>query len=448
MVTGPLLLVIFVISIAFVLFIIIKLKLNPFIALLLTCILTGILVQMPLPQIAKNIATGFGNTLEGIGIVIGLGIILGRILSETHATDKIAHTMVKAVGEKYTPLAVTLVGYLVSIPVFMDAAFVILISIVKKLSNITKTSIVTLVSALSISLLTSHNLIIPTPGPVEVASNLKVNLGIFTLYALIVALPTVLIGAWLYGVFIGKHETRIADDPGSISKPEEIVNQPSTFLSFFTLLLPIILILLGSILSLILQKGTAANSFFSFIGDKNVALLISVIFAFFALKKYSSHSMHDIMMEAGEKSGMILLITGAGGAFGYVISSSGIGNYLVGTMSSWNVSIILTGFLLAAVLRGAQGSSTVALVTASAILGPIVYQSNVSPILIALAIAAGGNCLSLPNDSGFWVVTRFSDFELRETFKAWTLGATFSGVVALIIIMILSLLSNILPGLH
>ncbi len=448
MVTGLGLLGIFLFVITFVIFVIIKFHLNPFIALLISSLLTGFLVGMPILEVSEQIAVGFGNTLKGIGIVIGLGIILGRLLSESRATEKIAHGLVKLVGEKHAPLAVVFTGYLVSIPVFMDAAFVILISIIKKLSHLTKTPIITLVAALSISLLTSHNLIVPTPGPVDVATNMQISMGMFSLYAIIVGLPAVLVGGWLYGIFLGKKDTRLAQnqiEEEDIATPKE---QPSGFLSFFILLLPILLILLGSIMSLTLDEGTKLYSFFSFIGDKNMALLITVLIGGIALRKYFVRPANQIMAEAAEKSGMILLITGAGGAFGFIINSSGIGSYLVETLSSGHLSVLLTGFILAAVLRGALGSSTVALVTASSILGPTVVNAGVSPILVAIAVCAGGNCLSLPNDSGFWVVTRFSGFKLAETMKAWTLGASLAGVVAFIGVLVLSLFSGILPGLH
>mgnify|MGYP006293562155 CR=1 FL=1 len=449
MVTGPLLLGIFVLSIAFVLLVIIKFKTNPFISLLLTCLFTGILVGMPLPDISKSMAVGFGNTLKGIGIVIGLGIILGRILSESHATEKIAETLVRAVGNKRSTLAVALTGYLVSIPVFMDAAFVILISVVKKLSNITKTPMITMVGGLSVSLLVSHNLIIPTPGPVEVANNVQVSMGAFSIYGLLIGLPAILVGGWLYQRFIGRKDATYFETEGMVvDQAVSDSKKPGAFASFFVLILPIMLMLVGIIMALILSPDTRAHALFAFIGDKNIALLASVLFGTILLGKYMTRPAGQIMSEAAEKSGMILLITGAGGAFGYIINSSGIGNYLVDTLSAGNVSIIWTGFLLAALLRGALGSSTVSLVTASTILGPVAILSGTSPILVALAICAGGNCLSLPNDSGFWVVNRFSGFSLKQTFTAWSLGATLAGVVAFVCVLILSAFSGVLPGLH
>jgi len=447
MVTGPLLFLAFVIAIVFILVSVIRFKMNPFIALLLTCLVTGFMVRMPLSDIGENIALGFGNTLKGIGIVIGLGIIFGRILSESGATEKIAHTLVERLGEKRSPLAVNITGFLVSIPVFIDAGFVILISVVKKLSVISRQSMLTLVTALAVGQITSHNMVVPTPGPVEVANSMKVSMGVFTVYAVLVGIPAALIGGWLYGVFLGKKVSFEQEEDHLFEETPSHKELPSAFLSFSILLLPIVLILLGSILALLLPENSAAYEFFSFVGNKNIALLISVLTGSLLLKKFMIHPLSKVVAEAGEKAGLILLITGAGGSFGYIITASGIGSYLVDTLSAWNISIIVTGFLLSVLLKAAQGSSTVALIMASAILGPLISTSTASPILVALAICAGGSCLSLPNDSAFWVVSRFSNFTVKDTLKSWTAGSTISGLVSFMLILLLSLFVDILPGL-
>ncbi len=447
MITGPLLFLAFGISIVFILVSVIKFKMNPFIALLLTCLLTGFMVRMPLSDIGENVALGFGNTLKGIGIVIGLGIIFGRLLSESGATEKIAHTLVQRLGEKRSPLAVNITGFLVSIPVFIDAGFVILISVVKKLSVISRQSMLTLVTALAVGQITSHNMVVPTPGPVEVANSMKVSMGVFTAYAVLVGIPAALLGGWLYGVFLGKKVSLEQEENHLFEDTTTHKKLPSASLSFSILLLPILLILTGSILAILLPQDSAAFGFFSFVGNKNIALLISVLTGSLLLKKYMKHPLSKVVAEAGEKAGLILLITGAGGSFGYIITASGIGSYLVDTLSSWNISILVTGFLLSVLLKAAQGSSTVALIMASAILGPLISTTTASPVLVALAICAGGSCLSLPNDSAFWVVSRFSNFTVKDTLKSWTAGSTISGLVAFTIVLILSVLTDILPGL-
>ncbi|WP_422448438.1 GntP family permease [Thermoanaerobacterium sp. DL9XJH110] len=452
MVTGPVLLVIFSIAIIFVLVSIIKFRLNPFLALLLTALLTAFLTGMPIAKIPSVMAEGFGSTLKGIGIVIGLGIILGHILAEAGATEQIANSLLRVVGVKNSPLAINITGFLVSIPVFFDAAFVILISLIKQISKKTETSLITFVTALAVGLIVTHAVVIPTPGPVTVASNMGVNMGIFTLYAIIVSIPASLVGGWLYGLYLGKKYPYVKEeveqelayqDEGAVKN----MKRPSGALSLFVLLLPIIMILLGTIMSIALPKDSAASAFFSFIGDKNIALLIGVFVGIFAMKPYLTEPLENIIAKAAASAGMILLITGAGGSLGNIINNSGIGKYIVDTLSNMHISVIFLAFILSQVLRAAQGSTTVALVTTSSILGPIVGQLGVSPVLVGLAICSGGIGLSLPNDSGFWVVNRFSNFDVKKTMQSWTIGGTIAGIVGFIMVLLLSLLSGVLPGL-
>jgi gluconate:H+ symporter, GntP family len=450
MVTGAMLLVIFAVAIALLLLAILVLKLDPFLALLLTAILTAFLVRMPVKDISSVIANAFGSTLGGIGIVIGLGVILGKILAEANATDQIANSMLGRVGEKNAGLAINLTGYVVSIPVFFDAAFVILQPLIKNLSKKTGKSILYFITALAIGLITTHALVIPTPGPVAVAGNMKIDMGWFLLYALIISLPASLVGGWFYASRLGKRLPEV-DSSMIIATDAEIPvkaqgTKPAGALCFFVLLLPILLILLGSIFILVFPKGSSAYDFFNFIGNKNNALLIGVLVAIVTMKKYVTKPMNKIIAESAESTGLILLITGAGGAFGAVINASGIGKYLVTTMQGWSIPLIVLAFVLSQILRAAQGSTTVALITTSSILGPVALAAGASPMLLALAICAGGIGLSLPNDSGFWVVSRFGGLSVKDTFRTWTAGGTIAGLTAFAAILVLGLFKDVLPG--
>lgn len=436
MVTGHLLPVIFFAAILLLLILIIRLKVNPFLALLVVSILTGFAVKMPIGEISENIGVGFGNTLKGIGIVIGLGIVLGKILSEAGATETIARLLIEKIGKKNAPLALGFTGLIVSIPVFFDAAFVILVSLAKNIAKISRIPIITLTTSLAIGLIVSHNMIIPTPGPVDVGTSLEVGFGGFASLAILIAVPAVLIGGWLYSLWLGKKDKALVEEEVTAATTEK--KRPGAFVSFTSLLLPILIILLGSAISFALPDGSVVKELFEFIGNKNTALLISVFAAMFMLRRYLVKSMNQLIVEAAESSGMILLITGVGGAFGYIVYLSGIGEYIVTTLTSLNISVITTGFLLAAVLRAALGSSTVALVTASTILAPVALLTDVPPLLTAISITLGGLCLSLPNDSGFWVVSRFSGLTITQTLKSWTLGSTIAGVTGFIIVLIIN----------
>ena len=446
----------FVVALAFVLISIIKFKMHPVLSLLLGGIIMGIIGGMKVGDIASKMASGFGNTLGGIGIVILWGVVLGNLLHKSGCTESIASMMLKATGEKRAPLAISLTGYLVSIPVFFDAAFVILINLVKDLSRKGKISFVTLVTSLAIGLITTHAMVIPTPGPLAVVGALGGNLGAFFVYGAIVALVGVLVSGVLYAKAIGKIPKNSAPYAEEEVAGEKIATEKRNApggLGVFLIFLPIILILIGTIGKTFVNPESLFYQILSFVGDKNIALMAGAIVAFLTLKSYITDTFDAVITESCSQSGIILMITGAGGAFGAIINGTGIGDKLVENMTgltstSATITLILVAWVISQVLRAAQGSTTVALVTTSAILAPLVAGlGTVSPILVGLAICAGGIGISLPNDSGFWVVNRFAKFSIKQTFQTWTIGGTIAGVTALIVIIILSLLQNVLPGL-
>jgi gluconate:H+ symporter, GntP family len=449
MVTGNLLIVIFLLSLAALFFMILKLKVDPFISLIAVAFAAALALGFPLADIPGVVAGGFGNTLIGVGILIGLGVIFGQFLGASGAIEKIAGAVLKLFGVKRSAAGLSLTGVAVSIPVFFDAAFVILSGLVRSLSRRTGISIVTFVTALGIGLIVSHSMIAPTPGPMVVAENTGSDLGLFIVYGLICAIPAALVGGYLYGSFIGK---RI---PGTVVEEEDQVHEDvagykkeiSTGLSFFMLALPIVLILLNTITQIWLEEGSTLSNILGFIGDKNVALFISVIVAIIVLKPYINVPYKNLYDEAIESAGMIILVTGAGGAFGAVINQSGIGDHLIQTMQSWSIPVLVLAFIFAQILRASLGSATVALVTTSSIMGPMAVELGASPILLGLAICAGAVGLSLPNDSGFWVVNKFGGLTIPQTIQAWSLGGFIAGLTALAMVYILSLFSGILPGL-
>lgn len=435
MVTGPYLLIAFVVSVAILLFLIIKMKVNPFIALLFSSIVTAFGVQMPMEEIPKIICAGFGGTLTGIGIVIGLGIIFGNLLHEAGATEAIAKGLLKMTGKKNAALAVTAAGFLISIPVFMDAAFVIMMPIVKYVAKETKKSIMVFVCALGVGTIVGHCLVIPTPGPLAVAANMNAGIGGFLLYALVAGICGITVGGWLYGMRFNSYPVYEGELEEAI---EETKNLPGFGLAMATLLFPIILILLSNVVVSVFPKGDFLYELFAFIGEKDIALFLGCIVAFASLRKYYARSFNTMVVEAADSAGLILLITGAGGAFGKVLSTSGIGDYLVTSMSDMSISPIVLGFLLSALLRASQGSATVALVTTSSILGPAIAGTGVSPVLVGLAICAGGIGFSLPNDSGFWVLSRFSGITVEETLQSWSVGGTLASLAVFVVVMIIA----------
>lgn len=450
------LLLIFCVALLFVLLGIIKFNLHPFLALLLGALLMGIGSGMPLTSVSSAIAKGFGGTMEGIGIVIILGVIFGELLHRSGSTEQIAAMMLRATGEKRSATAMALTGYIVSIPVFFDAAFVILVNLAKSLSRRGKIPFISLVTALAVGLITTHAMIVPTPGPLVVADTMKVNLGWFLLYSILVTLPAVMVGGVVYGRFLGGQ----SGNEGCYEEVEvEVENvstkqaaHPSGMLGVGLIFLPIAIILLGTVIPLIIDKNSALGIFFRFIGDKNIALLIGILVAFIALRPYLRFTFNEIISEATKQAGIILAITGAGGAFGKIINETGIGKLLLenltGLTGGSGIAIIIAAWLISQILRAAQGSTTVALVTTSAMFAPLMAGlPTLSPVLVGLAICAGGIGCSLPNDSGFWVVNRFAHFDMKQTIQSWSVAGAISGVTALIGVIVLSFFSGILPGL-
>ena len=457
-------LVAFAISLGFVLVTIIKFKMQAFLSLMLGAIMMGVLAGLPFNVVAVEMATGFGNTMGSVGIIIVFGIIFGHLLHESGAAEQIANMLLKAAGPKKAPLAMNMTGYVVSIPVFFDAAFVILVNLAKVISRKGKIPFITVITALVTGLIVTHSMVIPTPGPLAVAANMDLNIPAFLVYSLIVSFPAALMGGVVYGKWIGKKEqykddfaNAFEDEFEELEKAaqEDSASKPSGGLGVCLILLPIVMILAGTVIGTnFLTVGTTEHAIVMFIGDRNIALITAAIVAFLALRKYLKKSFSDIIVGAANTSGLILIITGAGGAFGRIINQSAIGTGLSETLAGMadatgvGIMLIIIGFVISQALRCAQGSTTVALITTSAIMGPILMGiDGVSPVLIGLAICAGGIGLSLPNDSGFWVVNRLSKFSVGDTFRSWTAGGTIVGLTSLVILIVLGLFANVLPGL-
>ncbi len=441
------LILIFLLSLVALFVLILKFKLEPFLALIGVAFGTALIIGIPIIEIPGIITTGFGNTLAGVGILIGLGVIFGQFLASSGAVEKIAQSVLKVFGAKKSAAGLALTGTAVSIPVYFDAAFVILTGLIKSLSRKTGISIVTFVTALGVGLIVSHSMIAPTPGPLVVAENTGSDLGLFIIYGLVCAIPATLVGGYFYGMFIGK---RVQSKPDEAEQEVAVASETpskeiSTGLAYAMLVLPIALILANTV-SQLLVPGTTFASTLAFIGDKNMALFISVIVAILVLTPYINAPKQTLYTDAVNSAGVILLITGAGGAFGAVINQSGIGDHLIQTMQNWSIPALLLAFIFSQILRASLGSTTVALVTTSSILGPLALDLGVSPVLLGLAICAGGVGLSLPNDSGFWVVSRFGKLTVPETIKAWTIGGFIAGLSALGMVYLLSVFSGILPG--
>lgn len=445
----------FIISLAIIILSVVKFKLHPFLSLLIGALIMGLMSGMAPADIMANICSGFGGTMEDIGILIILGVILGELLHNSGATRNIAEKLLNLFGVKNTPLAINITGYLICIPVFFDAAFVILIDLMRQLSKEGKIALNVLVCSLSVGMTMTHAMVIPTPGPLAVAGIVGANIAWFIFYSLIISLPASLIAGVLYGKYLKKHpawgnafdeEPIIKADPTSIRENNR--ETASGTVGIFLILLPIVLIIIGTVIKMFLNTESALYPVVEFLSNTNIILLFTVFLAFFMLRKYLTDSFNNIVSTAAESVGSIIAIISAGGGFGTVINASGLGDYLVNTLQSIGIPLIVLAFILTQVLRMGLGSITVSLVTTAAVVAPLIAATGASPVLVGLAVCAGGIGLCMPNDSSFWTISKFSGFSFGETVRVLTVSGTIAGVSSFIIVLILNIFSSILPGLH
>ncbi|MBM6870195.1 GntP family permease [Pseudoflavonifractor phocaeensis] len=448
---------IFLLSIAVLLFCIIKLKLNAFVALLVTAYGTGILCQMSLLDVTNVVTDKFGSTLGGIGIVTGLGVMLGMFMYESGGIDNIANGILKKLGDNRSQFAVAVSGFITGIPVFGDVVYIMFAPMLRVLSKRTGYSMTGYACAISVATTCTFALVLPTAPPLAVAENMGISVGIFFFYALISAFVGMIVGGIIYGGILNKIDHKrgktwdfsdmdaeikaAAEETGKNDRPKM-----GAMKALSILLVPIILILLGSFAPLFMGEGFVLD-LLSFLGSKNVSMTIGVLYGAIISRRYLPRSITDIMSDGADKVGLILLITGAGGAYGGILQASGIADFITGFFGNFNIPILVLCFVISQVLRCAQGSTTVALTTTSAIMASAAASSGVSPILCAIAICAGGIGLSLPNDSGFWAISRFFHIDVTDTIRGWTLGGFVAGVAILIFVCILSLFQGVLPGL-
>lgn len=423
-------------------------KVHPFLSLLAGAFFVGITTGMPLLSVVENVNEGFGGLMKGIGLVIVAGTIIGVILEKSGAAFRMAEVVLRLIGEKRPQLAMSIIGYIVSIPVFCDSGFIILSSLKKALAKRAKVAIASMAVALATGLYATHTLVPPTPGPIAAAGNIGAEgyLGTIILIGLLVAIPAVVVG-YLWAVKVGSKISVPEDEEDNGLDYDEIVRSfgemPSTFKAFLPIVLPIVLIGVGSVAKLTLDEG-GFNNFLQFLGAPSVALLFGILAAFLLLPKWDEETLTKWIGEGLKEAAPILLITGAGGAFGKVISNSGVAD-LIGGMNfdalAGGAFFLLVPFFIAAALKTAQGSSTAALVITSTLVAPLLpamgIEGAIPLALVVMAVGAGAMTVSHVNDSFFWVVTEFSGMKVTDAYKAQTMATLLQGVTTIVVTMIL-----------
>lgn len=443
--TGISLLISFVIAIVLMIIAISKFNVHPFLAIMTISVLFAILAGIPLSDLPDVIGTGFSNTFKSIGIVIILGALIGSLLEATGAALKMADVVVKLVGKKNPELAMLIMGWIISIPVFCDSGFVMINPIRKALVKRTGRSSVASTVALSMGLYIAHCFIPPTPGPIAAANtlyegvNLPANLLLVMGFGVLCSILP-LITSYFFARFIGtkvQSQDEIHNPDEVVKTYEEIVaeygNLPSASLSFAPIIIPIVLMGLSSALSM----AHINNEFITFVGTPIIAIAIGVIFGVILLAVQDKMSdFSKITEETLRVTGPILFVTAAGGVLGNVIANTTIIEFITENSAVLATLGLLFPFLLASILKTSLGSSTVAITTTAGILSPMLITLNLaSPALVALtviAIGAGAMTVSHANDSYFWVVTNFGELEVEDGYKTQTLGTLLLGVSAII----------------
>lgn len=421
-------------------------KVHPFLALLFSAFFVGIASGMPLLTVVENVNTGFGGLMTSIGLVIVAGTIIGVILEKSGAAFRMAEVVLRLIGEKRPQLAMSIIGYIVSIPVFCDSGYIILSSLKKALAKRAKVTVASMAIALATGLFATHTLVPPTPGPIAAAGNIGAAgfLGTIILIGLLVAIPATVVG-YLWAIKVGS-KIEVEADEEALDYDDIIKSfgkMPSTFKAFLPIGLPVLLIAGGSIASLVGGESGVVN-FMKFLGSPTVALLFGVLAAFLLLPEMSEKTLTGWVGEGLKEAAPILLITGAGGAFGNVIKNTGVADVLQEmdlSVFAGGAFFLLIPFLIAAALKTAQGSSTAALVITSSLIAPLLVEVGIEgavPLaLVVMAIGAGAMTVSHVNDSFFWVVTQYSGMKVTDAYKAMTMATLLMGVTTITVTMLL-----------
>lgn len=422
-------------AVAILLILVLKLKLNAFIALLLTSIYVGLLIGMPLGSITRSIQEGMAGTLGFVATVVGLGAIFGQMLESSGGAESLAHYLVKRFGKERAPWAMVTTGFIVAIPIFLDVAFIILVPIVYALSRDTKLSLLYYAIPLLAGLAVTHSFIPPTPGPVAVADIINAPLGWVILMGFILGIPTAVIAGPLFGKYISKRIYLKSPDTSADALPEfDPENSPSFRSIALIISVPLLLILLNTVSGVAVAKGVVSKSLFTdmveFIGHPFSALIIATLVATYLLcirRGMGRDKVLELSSRALGPAGIIILITGAGGVLKQVLIDSGIGGMMAESMANSALPPILLAWMLAALVRVTQGSATVAMITAASIIAPIIGEFGLNDpqrALVVISIASGATLLSHVNDSGFWLVGKYLGMNERQTLQSWTVMET------------------------
>ena len=445
----PLLIV--AIGIVALLLLIMGLKLNTFVSLIIVSFGVALALGMPFDDIVKTIEQGLGGTLGHIALIFGLGAMLGKLIADSGGAQRIAMTLVNKFGEKNIQWAVVIASFIIGVALFFEVGLVLLIPIVFAISRELKISILYLGIPMTAALSVTHGFLPPHPGPTAIAGELGANIGEVLLYGIIVAIPTVLLAGPLFTKLAKKIVPQSFEKMGSIAslgeqKTFKLEETPAFGISVFTAMLPVIIMSISTVITLIQETmGLADNSLLAavrLIGNASTSMVISLLVAIYTMgiaRKIPIKQVMDSCSTAITQIGMMLLIIGGGGAFKQVLINGGVGDYVAELFKGTAMSPILLAWIIAAILRISLGSATVAALSTTGLVLPMLGQSDVNLALVVLATGAGSVIASHVNDAGFWMFKEYFGLSMKETFATWTLLETIIAVAGLGFTLLLSL---------
>lgn len=445
--TNPL--VPFVVGLVAAVVLLVKLRLPAFLGLTIAAFFIALVTpEIALTQVPQSISEAFGDVMVSIGIPILMAAIIGKSLMDSGSAERIVRAFLSIGSDDTSDVALLASSYVLSIPVFFDNVFYLLAPIGRSMRARTGGKYPLYVSVLCAGALSAHMLIPPTPGPLAMASELNVNLGVAMLLGVVVAGPSALIGGSIYGRWIDDRlDIPLRESMGSTSeslkeKTETATeNLPSLPEALAPILLPVVLIAGSTVAGVVYPEGSLIRRYASFLGSPTLVLTLSAIVAALTLYRMETNSLDELnerLTEALKSGGNIIAITAAGGTFGAMLKQAGVGQYIATNLQDIGISLLVVGWLIAAIIRIAQGSGTVAILTGASIMAPLTSSLVVDPVYMMMAVGTGGMIAPWYNDSGFWIVNQVAGITQMETFKTYSAVSTIMSTVGLCIVLLLA----------
>ena len=415
-------------------------KFNPFLAFLIISIAAGLALGIPVTDITRSVKKGIGDMLGELVIIICVGAMLGKMVAESGAAQKISNVMMKIFGRKYFAWAMMITGFVVGIPLFYNVGFALLIPLIFSVVYQTKLPAVyvgvPMLSALSVT----HGFLPPHPSPTALVAQFHANLGLTLLYGIAIAIPAIIVAGPVFAQTLKKIEAK----PLQTFQPKDIPDEqlPGTFNSFISSLLPVILLIITTVLPFIIETRGALQNIIAFFSDPVIVMLISLLIITYTLGISNGSTLKNIMNSYGDAVkdvALILLIVAGAGALKQVFIDSGVSNEIGNLLQGLSINLLVLGWLIAAIIRVCLGSATVAGLTAASIILPVMSQANVNPNLMVLSIGAGSLMFSHVNDSGFWMFKEYFNISIKDTIRSWSLMESIIAVIGLFGVLILNL---------